>query len=64
MLFEGYQKSFRELNHVLKLQIDDRYRLGTDHPIWEKPLLDQESEKLSYLCAKFNQGEDAERNRM
>lgn len=62
MLFEGYQKSFRELNHVLKLQIDDRYRLGTDHPIWEKPLLDQESEKLSYLCAKFNQGEDAERN--
>ena len=62
MLFEGYQKSFRELDYVIKLQVKDRYRLGSEHPIWEKPLLEHEPEKLNYLVAKFNQGEDAERN--
>lgn len=62
MLFEGFQKSFRELNTVLELQMDDRYRLGSEHPIWEKPLLDQEPEKLSFLCRKLNTAEAAERN--
>ncbi len=61
MLIEGFQKSFRELNLVLKIQMDDRHRLGSEHPIWEKPLLDQEPEKLSYLCEKLNAGEEAER---
>lgn len=63
MLFEGYQKSYRELDYVVKLQIKERYQLGSEHPIWEKPLLEHEPEKLNYLVAKFNQGEDAERNR-
>lgn len=63
MLFDGYQKSFRELDRVLKLQMTDRYRLGSEHPVWEKPLLDQEPDKLSYLCAKLNLGEEAERAR-
>ena len=61
MLIEGFQKSFRELNLVLKIQMDDRHRLGSEHPIWEKPLLDQEPDKLSYLCKKLNVGEEAER---
>jgi len=63
MLFDGYQKSFRELDLVLKLQTNERYKLGPEHPVWEKPLLDQEPDKLSYLCAKLNMGEEAERNR-
>ena len=62
MLFQGYQKSFREIESVLQLQMTDRYKLGSEHPIWEKPLLDQEPDKLSYLAKKFNISEDAERS--
>lgn len=61
MLKEGYQKSFRELDLILKLQIEDRYRLGSEHPIWDRPLLDQENEKLQYLCGKLNNAEACER---
>lgn len=62
MLKEGYQKSFRELDFILKLQIQDRYRLGSEHPIWDRPLLDQENDKLEYLCKKLNKAEAYERN--
>ncbi len=61
MLFHGYQNSFREIEKILQLQMTDRYKLGSEHPIWERPLLDQEPEKLSYLAKKFNISEDAER---
>ena len=62
MLYEGYHKSFRELDSILKLQIDDRNSLGSEHPIWERPLLENEEEKLSYLCSKLNHAEAAERD--
>ena len=62
MLAEGFHKSFRELDFILKLQIKDRHRLGPEHPIWDRPLLDQEQNKLSYLCQKLNKAESAERN--
>lgn len=61
MLKEGYHKSFRELDLIFRLQIDDRYRLGSEHPVWDRPLLDQEYEKLEYLCKKLNKAEEAER---
>ncbi len=61
MLKEGYHKSFRELDEILKLQIEDRHRLGNEHPVWERPLLDQESKKLEYLCNKLNRAEASER---
>ena len=61
MLRDGYHKSFRELNVILKLQIDERYRVGSEHPVWDRPLLDQEPEKLLYLCKKLNMAEAAER---
>lgn len=61
MLKDGYHKSFRELDFILKLQIEDRYRLGSEHPIWERPLLDQENNKLEYLCTKLNAAEASER---
>ena len=62
MLVQGYQKSFRELDHIFKLQIEDRYRLGPEHPVWDRPLLDQESDLLEYLCKKLNKAEAAERS--
>ena len=62
MLSEGYHKSFRELDFILKLQIEDRYRLGSEHPIWDRPLLDQEHSKISYLGQKLNKAELAERS--
>lgn len=61
MLKEGYHKSFRELDFIFRLQIDDRNRLGSEHPVWDRPLLDQEYHKLEYLCKKLNLGEAAER---
>lgn len=62
MLYEGFHKSYRELISIFKLQIEDRHSLGPEHPIWERPLLDYESEKLSYLCKKLNRAETAERD--
>jgi hypothetical protein len=61
MLAQGYHRSFKELNLILDLQIEDRYRLGSEHPVWDRPLLDQEEDKLTYLCKKLNTAEDAER---
>ena len=61
MLKEGYHKSFRELDLIFRLQIDERNRLGSEHPVWDRPLLDQEIEKLEYLCKKLNLAEAAER---
>ena len=62
MLCQGYHNSFRELDFIFILQKEDRFRLGSDHPIWDRPLIDQEPEKLSYLCKKLNQAEFADRN--
>ena len=62
MLKEGYHKSFRELDFILKLQIKERHRVGSEHPVWSRPLLDHEEEKLSYLCRKLNKAEAAERS--
>lgn len=61
MLKNGFHKSFRELDFILKLQIEDRYRVGSEHPVWEKPLLDNEHEKLEYLCKKLTEAESSER---
>lgn len=61
MLRQGYHKSFRELDLIFRLQIDERNRLGSEHPVWDRPLLDQEAEKLEYLCRKLNSAEAAER---
>jgi hypothetical protein len=60
MLRQGFHKSFRELDSILKLQVEDRYRLGSEHPVWDRPLLDQEPTKLEYLCKKLNKAETAE----
>lgn len=62
MLAKGYHKSFTELEEILKLQIDYRYKLGSEHPVWDKPLLDQEHDKLDFLCLKLNEAEIADRN--
>lgn len=61
MLKQGYHKSFRELDLIFRLQINERNRLGPDHPVWDHPLLDQEIEKLEYLCKKLNLAEASER---
>ncbi|RNA08109.1 tetratricopeptide repeat 29 [Brachionus plicatilis] len=61
MLKDGYHKSFRELDFILKLQIQDRYRVGSEHPVWDRPLLDNEHEKLEYLCNKLTDAESSER---
>ncbi len=62
MLCEGFHKSFREIDFILKLQIEDRHRLGSEHPVWDRPLLDNENTKLEYLGRKLNKAESAERN--
>ena len=62
MLTRGYHKSFAELERIIKLQIDIRYQLGPEHPVWDKPLLDQEANKLDFLCNKLNEAENAERD--
>jgi hypothetical protein len=61
MLCQGFHKSFREIDLILKLQIDDRHRLGSEHPVWDRPLLDNENTKLEYLGQKLNKAEMAER---
>lgn len=61
MLKDGFHKSFRELDLIIKLQIEDRYRVGSEHPVWERPLLDNEHEKLNYLCKKLTEAESSER---
>jgi hypothetical protein len=60
MLHQGFHKSYREIEMILKLQIDDRYRLGSEHPIWDRPLLDQEYKKIEYLSMNLNSAETAE----
>ena len=62
MLRQGYHKSFRELDSILKFQIEDRYRLGSEHPVWDRPLLDQEHVKLEYLGKKLKSAEASESN--
>jgi len=62
MLTEGYHKSFVELEKILKLQNEIRNNLGSEHPVWNKTLLDQEPHKLDFLCAHLNEAENAERN--
>lgn len=61
MLCQGFHKSFRELDLILKLQIADRHRLGSEHPVWDRPLLDNENTKIEYLAKKLNSAELAER---
>lgn len=61
MLKDGFHKSFRELDFIIKLQIQERYRVGSEHPVWEKPLLDNEHDKLEYLCKKLTESELSER---
>jgi hypothetical protein len=64
MLKEGFHSSFRELDLILKLQISERNRVGSEHPVWDRPLLHQENYKLEYLCKKLNKAELAQRNSM
>lgn len=61
MLRQGYHKSFRELLAILAWQKEDRERLGAEHPLHRRPLLDAESDKLRYLCSHLNKAEEAER---
>jgi hypothetical protein len=64
MLIEGFHKSFREIDIILKLQIEERHRVGSEHPVWNRPLLDCENVKLEYLCKKLNLAESSERSGM
>ncbi|CAF0734288.1 unnamed protein product [Adineta steineri] len=61
MLRHGYHNSFRELCAILAWQKEDRERLGAEHPLHRRPLLDAESDKLRYLCQYLNKAEEAER---
>jgi hypothetical protein len=61
MLKDGFHNSFRELDLILKLQVNERHRVGAEHPVWERPLLHQEDFKLEYLCRKLKQAETAQR---
>jgi hypothetical protein len=60
MLIEGFHKSFREIDIILKLQIEERRRVGSEHPVLNRPLLDCENVKLEYLCKKLNLAESSE----
>ena len=64
MLRQGYHHSFRELCAILAWQKEDRDRLGIEHPLYRRPLLDAESDKLRFLCIYLNKAEEAERKRM
>ena len=61
MLRQGYHHSFRELCAILAWQREDRERLGVEHPLHQRPLLDSEPEKLRFLCQYLNKAEEAER---
>ena len=61
MLRHGYHNSFRELCAILAWQKEDRERLGAEHPLHRRPLLDAEPEKLRFLCQYLNKAEEAER---
>ncbi len=61
MLRHGYHHSFRELCAILAWQKEDRERLGAEHPLHRRPLLDAEPEKLRFLCQYLNKAEEAER---
>ena len=61
MLRQGYHHSFRELCAILAWQKEDRERLGTEHPLHRRPLLDAEPDKLRFLCQCLNKAEEAER---
>jgi hypothetical protein len=64
MLRQGYHQSFRELCAILAWQKKDRDRLGGEHPLYRRPLLDAESDKLRFLCVYLNKAEEAERKCM
>jgi hypothetical protein len=61
MLTKGFHKSFAEILDLIQLQFDIRAELGSEHPIWEKPLIMQEQNKFEYLCSKLNVAEEAKR---
>jgi len=61
MLRQGYHHSFRELCGILAWQKEDRERLGAEHPLHQRPLLDAEPDKLRFLCQYLNKAEEAER---
>jgi hypothetical protein len=61
MLRHGYHHSFRELHSILAWQKEDRERLGAEHPLHQRPLLDAEVDKLSFLCKYLNKAEESER---
>ncbi|CAM4876803.1 unnamed protein product [Rotaria socialis] len=61
MLRQGYHHSFREGCAILAWQKEDRERLGAEHPLHERPLLDGEPDKLRFLCLYLNKAEEAER---
>ncbi len=61
MLRHGYHNSFRELCAILAWQKEDRERLGAEHPLHRRPLLDAEPDKLRFLCQYLNKAEEAER---
>jgi hypothetical protein len=64
MLRQGYHHSFRELFIILIWQKDDRERLGAEHPLHRRPLLDAEPDKLRVLCTHLIKAEEAERQRI
>lgn len=61
MLRQGFHKSFRELCAILAWQKEDRERLGAEHPLHQRPLIDGEPDKLRFLCLHLNKAEEAER---
>ena len=63
LLRQGYHESFRNLCELLKIEIRDRRRLGKEHPLYQRALLDKQAEKLRFLCLHLMKIEDAERQR-
>ena len=62
MLTKGYHESFAEILDLIQLEIKYRQDLGIEHPIWEKPVLIQETNKFEFLCSKLNVAEEAKIN--
>ena len=63
MLQQSFHESFREICAILTWQKEDRARLGAEHPLHRRPLLEGEPDKLKYLCHTLTKIEDAKRKR-
>lgn len=61
MLQQGFHESFREICAILSWQKEDREKLGAEHPLHRRPLLEDEPEKFKYLCQMLTKIENSKR---